>query len=72
VAIALENKGLIVGLWESFQERTVPSREAERIKASVGEETALTYFCYSNFLQENTSEEWPERVLEILNCAMKF
>jgi hypothetical protein len=23
------------------------------------------------FIQENTSEEWPERVLESLNCAMK-
>ena len=64
MAIALENKGLIVGLWESFQERTVPSREAERIKASVGEETALTYFCYSNFLQENTFDSCPGNMYE--------
>ena len=43
-AMALENSGLIDGFWENVHDRTVPSREAERTKVSVGEETALTWF----------------------------
>jgi hypothetical protein len=41
-ATELAKRGLIAGLAGSCHERTVPSREAETIRRSVGEATART------------------------------
>jgi hypothetical protein len=42
-AAALEKSGFMAAFFGSVHERTVPSREAERTRVSVGEDTALTY-----------------------------
>jgi hypothetical protein len=44
-ATELAKRGLIAGLTGSCHERTVPSREAETIRRSVGEATARTWLC---------------------------
>lgn len=61
-------RGFTAGPWGICHDRTVPSREAETMRESVGAETALTYLSVVIW-RKQTSEEWPERVFESLNCG---